>query len=177
MKNIFNNLYCDNCNNKITNKDLSCSYCGKTRTNDIVTEESSIVSKQDDKNINTNSDKQNKKDGLICSIISAILFILFYCPFLYIIILAFIDAFKEKTIHIWIIILGAMAAKIIIPTIASFVLGIISIKRYNNCRKAKNLFRKILNIINIISTIIMTGFIIILIFMFLLFLLLLLVGH
>ena len=114
------------------------------------------------------------KDGLIFSIISIILFFSFFCPYLFgVVIFPVIDAYNGAEIYGWhlaVVIAGMLVA---IPTIVSFILGILSIKRYNKCNKKKNCFRKILNMINIISLIILGLFVAICILFFVVFFVLL----
>ena len=63
-----------------------------------------------------------------------------------------------ETLYGWHLALVFSSIIVALPTFASFTLGGISVKRYNECTKKKSLFRKILNRISIISLIIIQIF-------------------
>lgn len=136
------------------------------------------------KEVDYNKEKQNikkinsSKDGMIFSIISIILFFVFFCPYLFgVVISPIVDAYNGAEIYGWhlaVVIVGMFVAG---PTFISLVLGILSVIRYNKCNKIKSRFRKFLNIINIIVLIILGLFILICIILFLLFILLMLFSY
>lgn len=157
----YNEMSCTNCKKKIEYGNKFCTYCGNIIVNNISIDNQKNKSihidnsnMDDEKNNQDINKKYSQKNGLITSIISVILFILFFvqyaCFFVIAPIIEYGFAFGSG---ISILGGGFVGFFILFPTLVSIILGIISINRYKKSVQKKSIFRKILNILNIISLI------------------------
>lgn len=151
-------IYCINCNHKINKNYRYCSYCGNyvatnIKSNNIITHNNDINHKNsdDDKNI---------------SIISLLIFFFIFLPQIFVYIYAFSNSTGAADGTGFVVMFSAVFSAI--PTIVSFYLGVIAVKRYNFIVKKRVVsdVRKKLNFFNIISLFLMAPFVFIYLLLF-----------
>lgn len=172
-------IYCSNCKNKIDSVNIFCSYCGniiennmsKTNNNNLInindnaynneieknTENRNVI--KNIKNNTTNKENINANDGGGNSNVSFLLFCLIFIPYL-------IGSFNDN--YGMLIVIGG---GLIFPLVLiSFLLGISAVIKYKRYNDSIEVVRKIFNILNIISLIIMMPYVLLFSFIFTIFL-------
>jgi len=144
-------IYCINCNHKINKNYRYCSYCGNYVATNI--KSNNIITHNNDINYKNSDDDKN------ISIISLLIFFFIFLPQIFVYIYAFSNSTGAADGTGFVVIFNAVLAGI--PTIVSFYLGVIAVKRYKFIVKKRVVsdVRKKLNFFNIISLFLMAPFV------------------